>query len=52
MKYLFVVFACASLVGCGTRPPFPPECEGALIPINGPSGPAVAGAMHESRTNP
>jgi predicted small lipoprotein YifL len=55
MKHLVVlafVALCASLTGCGTRPPLPPECEGALTPINGQASAATAGASNESRTNP
>jgi hypothetical protein len=52
MKFLFILVACASLFGCGTRPPLPPECEGALTPINGQPSTATVGAINESRTNP
>lgn len=52
MRYLVAVSAFAILTACGTRPPLPPECKGALSPINTPAGNASAGAMHESRTEP
>lgn len=52
MNYLAILAACISLLGCGTRPPLPPECEGALSPINGQANAATTGAIHESRTTP
>jgi hypothetical protein len=47
MQRFAVLVAFAFLVGCGTRPPLPPECEGALRPINGPA--ASMEAVDESR---
>jgi hypothetical protein len=52
MKHFIALLASASLLGCGTRPPLPPECEGALSPINVQTGAATTGAAHEPRTNP
>ncbi|MDM0058970.1 hypothetical protein [Variovorax fucosicus] len=52
MKHLLVIALAAALLGCGTRPPLPPECEGALSPINNQSSASTAGATRESRANP
>lgn len=43
MKHLSALLALASLLGCGTRPPLPPECEGPLTPINAPAASTEAG---------
>lgn len=52
MKHLLAIALVAALLGCGTRPPLPPECEGALSPINNQSSASTAGAIRESRANP
>lgn len=53
MKYFLVITVCVSMLGCGTRPPLPPECEGALSPINVPTiTDSTAGTIHESRSSP
>jgi len=51
MKHLLVIALAATMIGCGTRPPLPPECEGALSPINNQSSASTAGAIRESRAN-
>ena len=52
MRYLIALSALAALAACGTKPPLPPDCEGALSPINAQVSAANTGAIHESRTNP
>lgn len=52
MKSIAIVTLCAGLIGCGTRPPLPPECEGALSPINSQQTASTAGAIDASRSNP
>jgi predicted small lipoprotein YifL len=34
MKRLSLLLLVAALVGCASKPPLPPECEGDLVPIN------------------
>lgn len=50
MKHIVALLVSASLLGCGTRPPLPPECEGTLSPINAQTSAATNGAAHEPRT--
>ena len=52
MKHFLAIALGAALLGCGTRPPLPPECEGALSPINGQTSVSTAGLTHEPRANP
>jgi hypothetical protein len=47
MKRFAALVVFASVLGCGTRPPLPPECEGALRPINVPA--ATTEPVDESR---
>ena len=52
MKRFVLLLMTALMSGCGTRPPLPPECEGALSPINAQIAARTTGAIHESRSNP
>ena len=50
MRLVALLLALLGLLSaCGTRPPLPPECEGALSPINGQVDVSERGAIHESR---
>lgn len=54
MRALLLLATCIFLAGCSTRPPLPPDCEGALTPINRPVTAVLTtpGPTHESRTTP
>ncbi len=41
---LLLAAALACGAGCATRPPLPPDCEGALVPIN-PIQPGLSPVM-------
>lgn len=48
MKRLVLVLLATALAACAMTPPLPPECEGALVPING-VGTVGVGGEHEAR---
>lgn len=48
MKRLVLVVLMTALAACATSPPLPPECDGALVPINGVVSASVGGE-HEAR---
>lgn len=41
-RLVLILLVAAAFAGCATRPTPPPECEGALTPINPPANAAAA----------